>query len=197
MPHPEEALHKFPHIFLPVLLAVVIVLLYLIPLFAMSMRGKDSGPGIWAVFSVVALLITIISPLIYGWKTHDTKGEVLIGLAPFLFVMTIPRILSGEIPRDMESLVRLVFYVVPLSAIGGLEGYFASQNEDKSLLFAIITSPVTDEWVIDVSDGWHKPSAVWQSTITMVPATAPLYVSVVPSWDSSGNLITRSYVNYP
>jgi len=146
----QQEFQKIPPIFLPLLLSLVIVLLYLIPLFAMSLMGKDSGPGIWGVFSVVALLVTIVSPVIYGWKTHDTNGAVLIGVAPFLFVMTIPRILSGEIPRDTESLVRMVFYVVPLSAIGGFEGYFASQNEDKSLLFAIILAGL---WIIVLLSG--------------------------------------------
>lgn len=45
-------------------------------------------------------------------------------------------------------------------------------------------------------DGWNYPINAWQDPV-MVPAAAQSYVSVVPSWDSNGRLITESYAYYP
>ncbi len=105
--------------------------------------------------------------------------------------------------EDMETTSWLTYYTVTAASTVSSFTDLAGSSEYQQLnvpstgAFSATTSPVIDEWVIDVSDGWHKPSGVWQSTLIMDPATTPLYVSVVPSWDSSGNLITRSYANYP
>lgn len=122
---------------LPLSLSAVMIVLYLIPLVAMTVRGKGSGPGIWGLFSIIAILITIAAPIVYGWQTRDAKGAVFIGVFPFLITMTVPRIVSGELPRDTTQLVRTVIYIASLCTISGLEGYFASRHEDKSLLAAL------------------------------------------------------------
>jgi hypothetical protein len=140
----QNSQKPFPF-YLPLLLSAVIIVLYLIPLIVMTLKGKGSGAGIWGLFSIVALLITIIAPVVYGWKTRDTKGAALVGVLPFLFVMTIPRVLSGELPRTTELLVDAVLYIVSLCAIGGLEGYFASLHEKKSLVVAIALAGL---WIV-------------------------------------------------
>ncbi|MDD1686344.1 hypothetical protein [Methanoregula sp.] len=69
-------------------------------------------------------------------------------------------------------------------------------NVPSTDTFSATTSPVIDEWVIDVYDGWNYPINAWQEPV-LVPAAAQPYVSVVPSWDSTGRLITESYAHYP
>lgn len=73
---------------------------------------------------------------------------------------------------------------------------YSQINVPSTGTFSATTNPVIDEWIIDVNDGWHKPNAVWTTPVSN-PSTPLPYVSVVPSWDSNGNLITRSYANYP
>jgi hypothetical protein len=104
--------------------------------------------------------------------------------------------------EDMETLQWIKVHTVSAASTVSSFTEIAGSSEYKQLsvpstgTFSATTNPVIDEWVIDVSDGWHKPGDVWNPTITMVPATPPLYVSVVPIWDN-GNLITRSYADYP
>jgi hypothetical protein len=124
--------------FLPLLVSALIILFWLIPLAATTLRGKGSGAGMWGLFEIIALLATIIAPIVYGWKTCDTKGAVLIGVLPILFVMTVPRIVSGELPWDAPLFMHTVLTIAMLCIIGGLEGYFASLHEKKSLVLAIV-----------------------------------------------------------
>lgn len=128
----QNSQKSFPF-FLPLLISAVLTLLWLIPFIVLSLKEKGSGAGIWGLFSIVAIFGSIIAPVVYGWKTRNTKGAVLIGVLPFLFTMTVPRVLSGAVPRDTVLLVNAVLSIVSLSAIGGLEGYFASRQRRNRL----------------------------------------------------------------
>jgi hypothetical protein len=127
---------SFPF-YLPLLVSAIIILFWLIPFTAMTFGGKGYGAGLLGYFEIIGLFATIIAPLVYGWKTCDAKGTVIIGVLPFLFAMTVPRVVSGELPRDTPVFVHTVLYIVDLCVIGGLEGYFASWHEKKSLVLAI------------------------------------------------------------
>jgi hypothetical protein len=124
--------------FIPLLVSAIIILFWLISLASMTLRERGSGAGIGGVFEIIALFATINTPVMYGWKTCDTNGAVLTGVLPFLSVMTIARVVSGELPPGTPSYVTSILYVAGLCIIGGLEGYFASRHEKKSLGIAIV-----------------------------------------------------------
>ncbi|MCK9631023.1 MAG: hypothetical protein M0R30_05215 [Methanoregula sp.] len=88
------------------------------------------------MFSIIALLATIIAPVAYGWQTKDTTGAVLIGVLPFLLTITIPRIFFGISAQDTNYLVRSALSIVALCSIGGLEGYFAAKREKRAFIIA-------------------------------------------------------------
>ncbi len=68
------------------------------------------------------------------------------------------------------------------------------QNEAPTTnTFSATTNPVIDEWVYVVNDDWRKPEDAWE----YVEPSFDDYVRVTKTWSSSGDLITRSYVEYP
>lgn len=111
---------------------------WLIPDLIIFIHGGEGGPGLWGLFTFVALPATIIAPIAYGWHTKDTTGAVLIGLLPFLLTMGVVRILPGTGVGDTRYLVETVFWIGSLCAIGGLQGYFAAMREKRSLILAAI-----------------------------------------------------------
>jgi len=60
--------------------------------------------------------------------------------------------------------------------------------------FSATTKPVSDEWARILNGDWKKPNLVWQH---QSPGSSVSYVSVQTQFDTSGNLITRSYGQYP
>jgi len=123
--------------FFPALLiSAVIIILWLIPVMVIFLRGVGWGSAAWGVFSIIALLATIIAPVAYGWQTKDTTGAVLIGVLPFLLTITIPRIFFGISAQDTNYLVRSALSIVALCSIGGLEGYFAAKREKRAFIIA-------------------------------------------------------------
>lgn len=59
--------------------------------------------------------------------------------------------------------------------------------------FSATTNPVIDEWAHIPNNDWKKPNQVWKY---VSPQTSS-YVTVTKTFDGSGNLITRSYGQYP
>jgi len=130
---------KLPKIFpfFPALLiSAAIIILWLIPVLVITLRGEGWGSAPWGVFSIIALVVTVIAPVAYGWHTKDTTGAVLIGVLPFLLTTTIPRIFLGTAAQDINFLVRSALYIVTLCSIGGLEGYFAAKQEKGAFVIA-------------------------------------------------------------
>jgi hypothetical protein len=104
--------------------------------------------------------------------------------------------------EDMNTLQWVKYYTVaaasPVSSFTELDGSseYRQLNVPSTDTFAARTSPIIDEWAIDVNDNWYKPAAAWDTPV-LDPATAQPYVSVDAYWDGNGNLITRSFANYP
>jgi hypothetical protein len=111
----------------------------------MSLQEEGRGAGIWELFSVIALFLTVLAPVLYGWYTKDTKGAILMGILPFLLVMTIPRLFTSLGDSGSDYLVMTVLYIVSLCSIGGLEGYFASKHEKKTSVIAIALTVI---WIV-------------------------------------------------
>lgn len=59
--------------------------------------------------------------------------------------------------------------------------------------FSATTKPIVDEWAYLTGDDWQKPEDVWDYEDWY----SDDYVRVTKAWSSSGDLITRSYVEYP
>jgi len=124
--------------FHPLVVSALVVMCWCIPLAASVLVEKGHGAGIWNIFEIIAIAATILAPVVYGWRTRDTNGAVLIGILPFLFVMTGIRFLSGNMPATSQNLVNTTLYIVLLCIIGGFEGYFASRPDWKLRGVAII-----------------------------------------------------------
>jgi hypothetical protein len=134
---PETRNPQKPFNFFPALLiSFAILILWLIPDLIILLHGGKGGPGVWGLFTFVAIPATVIVPLAYGWYTKDTTGAVLIGLLPFLLTMIIVRLWPGSSVEDTSYLVKSVLYIGSLCVVGGLEGYFAAMHEKRSLVLA-------------------------------------------------------------
>jgi hypothetical protein len=101
--------------------------------------------------------------------------------------------------EDMETLDWLDPYLVPTAA--GTSSFTdlwgSSEYRQKAApttnSFSASTNPVIDEWARILNGDWRKPNQVWN----YVGPETDSYVSVLKTFDLSGNLITRSYVDYP
>jgi hypothetical protein len=124
VPNPQES----PNFFSAPLISAAIVILWLIPFFIRGEQGSATGTGVWGIVSIIALASTVIAPMLYGWYMSDRTGAILIGILPFLVVTGVSRIISGNSPQDTGYLTYSVFYVVSLSLVGGLEGFFAAKK---------------------------------------------------------------------
>lgn len=112
-----------------ILISAVIIILWLIPALVTGWKTESPGTGVWGFVSIVALVATIISPLIYGWYSRDGTGAILIGVFPFLLVAGVSRIISGPSQPGIHYLAYSVLYIVSLNIIGGLEGFFYSKEK--------------------------------------------------------------------
>lgn len=140
---PETSNPQKPLNFSPVLLiSAAIVILWLIPVFAYGGWAGSVGARAGGFISIIALLLTIIVPLVYGWYFRDGTGAILIGVVPFLLTYGVSRILSSNSPAGTGYLVYSVFYIVSLSLVGGLEGFFAAKKTAKSLLIALLLAGI-------------------------------------------------------
>jgi len=140
---PETPNPKKPHNFFQVLLiSAAIVILWLIPVFASSGLGWTACAGAWGIVSIIALLLTIIAPLVYGWYSRDETGAILLGVVPFLLTTGVSRIISGNSPAGIDYRIYSVIYVVLLSLAGGLEGFFAAKKTAGSLLIALVLAGI-------------------------------------------------------
>ena len=128
--------------FSALLVSSAIVILWVIPAFAPGGRAGTVGTGPWGFVSIIALLLTIIAPLVYGWYSRDGTGAILVGALPFLLTTGISRIISGNSPAGTGYQVYSVIYVVLLSVAGGLEGFFATKKTTGSLLIALVLAGV-------------------------------------------------------
>jgi len=137
IPNPQK---NFPF-FLPLSSSALILLFWLIPLAAKTLRREGSDAGIrglaviLTIIEIIALLATIITPLVYGWYTKDTTGAVIIGIVPFLLTMLVVRI--GLDFQFDKFLIRSILYIGSLCFIGGLEGLCAARHETKWKIVAV------------------------------------------------------------
>jgi hypothetical protein len=133
-PNPQKPLNIFPVL----LISAAIVILWLIPVYAYKSRAGSTGTGAGGFISIIALLVTIIAPLVYGRYFRDENGAMFIGGLPFLLTYGFSQILSSTSPAATGYFAYSVFYIVSLCMIGALEGFFAAKKTAISLLVALI-----------------------------------------------------------
>jgi hypothetical protein len=131
-----------PHFFPVVLISAAIVLLWLIPVFTRGGPAETAGAGEWGLVSIIALIFTIITPLAYGRYSGDGIGAILVGSVPFILTTGVSGIIAGNRPSGFDYLVCPVIYIVSLSMVGGLEGYFAAEKTPRSLLIAMVLAGI-------------------------------------------------------
>jgi hypothetical protein len=88
----------------------------------------------------LVIFIFPIVPIIYGWKTRNVLGSVLMGILPIMFLFLNLHInnLDNYTP---ERLKYMVTYISKLIAIGGINGYLAVKLPKKySIPLLIIVS---------------------------------------------------------
>ncbi len=74
----------------------------------------------------LVIFIFPIVPIIYGWKTRNVLGSVLIGMLPiFLFFLYL--YINNLDIYTPDRLKYVLPYIFKLMAIGGINGYLASK----------------------------------------------------------------------
>jgi hypothetical protein len=134
---PPESKYQ-THFFWIILIICAIIALWLVPEIATLQMGKGSGSGVLGYASVIALIITILAPLVYGWYSRDRIGAVLIGTLPVFMVSGFIRIIIGNDTMGSGYLAGSVVYIISLIVLGGLEGYFAAKKTRGHLLIALL-----------------------------------------------------------
>lgn len=138
----SEKSNQLSTFFWIIVICCSIIVLWVIPGFVPLLQKGGVGAGLWGFFTIIALGITVLAPLLYGWHTKDTTGAVIIGFLPFLLVMGISRIVSGNMLSDNDYLLYAVLYCTLLSFLGGAEGYFASKGNRTSLAIGILLAGI-------------------------------------------------------
>lgn len=134
---------KYPtHFFWVILIICTIIALWLVPEITAIYPGKGSGSGILGYAPVIALIVTIISPLVYGWLSRDSTGAIIIGALPFLLVNGVSGIIANPGQANADFPVYPVVYILSLSLTGGLEGFFAAKKTTGYLLIALLFAGV-------------------------------------------------------
>jgi len=158
----------------------------LFPAFYHSNAQYPIDPSQWNVWSTPIALSANDLPHAYGYHVQITNSGQYIQV-------------SFE---DMNTLQWIKTYVASTESTATsfteLRGSseYEQYNVPSTDTFSETTNPVIDQWAHD-SNGWHNPTAVWQTPLVMNPPTSPGYVSVVPSTDSSGDILTVSSAHYP
>jgi hypothetical protein len=130
---------KYPtHFFWVFLIICTIIALWFVPEIAAIYPGKGSGSGLLGYASIIALVVTISAPLVYGWYSRDRTGALLIGTLPFLMVSGLIRIVAGNGTIGPGYPIYSVVYVAVLVLLGGLEGFFAAKKTTGYLVIALL-----------------------------------------------------------
>jgi hypothetical protein len=128
--------------FRTITISTIIILLWLVPEIAAIQTGKGYGSGVLGYAPIIALIITIIAPLVYGWYSRDGTGAILIGIIPILLMFGFIRIITGNVPVGSGYLACSVVYIAALSLAGGLEGFFAAKRTTGYLFIALLLAGV-------------------------------------------------------
>lgn len=81
-------------------------------------------------------------PIIYGCITKEKLGSILIGVLPIMgffigFIVLAASEISGTRSLYAIEIFYILIYMIAISGIPGLEGYFSSKREILPLLIAI------------------------------------------------------------
>ena len=91
--------------------------------------------GIFFVIFVVPIAI----PIAYGYKTGDRATSVLLGGVPIAIAIILPNFLHDN-GYGIQRWVEVLTYSVAAGFVCGLEGYFSSKQNLRSLAISICFS---------------------------------------------------------
>lgn len=140
------------------------------------------SPSQWTVWSDYLAVDKNNIPHTYGYHVYFSGGYYYIGF------------------EDMSTLQWVKSYqaTAATGTTSFTELWGSSEYRQRAApttnTFSATTNPVIDEWARILNGNWQKPNLVWQH---LSPGSSVSYVSVQTLFDSSGNLITRSYGQYP
>jgi len=141
---------------MPVLLSLTIILFVgVVALIGDPFRTGGQGASLyWAGMETFIILLLPVAPIVYGWKTADKNGAIIIGMLPIIGIAFIGTLAAGtKIGYALPSTwIRSVAYFGSLSVIGGLEGYLAAKKEVTCILMAIGLGIL---WILTLLSGIH------------------------------------------
>lgn len=86
---------------------------------------------LFMIHGILELFITFLfpaAPIIYGGITRNRPGSILVGAIPIMGFLLLLNFNYFYPSPDLKRIVEVVAYGVSLSAVAGLEGYFASKR---------------------------------------------------------------------
>ncbi|MCW3137380.1 MAG: hypothetical protein OCU20_02255 [Methanophagales archaeon] len=114
----------------PVVVSLLIIaLIELVGMIGDPFRVESGGASIyWLFVETFILFLLPAAPIIYGWITRDRPGSILVGAIPIMGFILLLNFNYFYPSPDLKRIVEGVAYGVGLSAVAGLEGYFASKR---------------------------------------------------------------------
>ncbi|MCD6210141.1 hypothetical protein CW713_10535 [Methanophagales archaeon] len=114
----------------PVVVSLLIIaLIELVGMIGDPFRVESGGASIyWLFVETFILFLLPAAPIIYGWITRDRPGSILVGAIPIMGFILLLNFNYFYPSPDLKRIVEVVAYGVGLSAVAGLEGYFASKR---------------------------------------------------------------------
>jgi len=115
----------------PVVVSLLIIaLIELVGMIGDPFRVESGGASIyWLFVETFILFLFPAAPIIYGEITRDRPGSILVGAIPIMGFILLLNFNYFYPSSDLKRIVEVVAYGVSLSAVAGLEGYFASKRE--------------------------------------------------------------------
>ncbi|MDY0387658.1 MAG: hypothetical protein RBT65_11140 [Methanolobus sp.] len=101
---------------------------------------REMTGGYWLLFETMSILLWPAAPIIYGWITRDKTGSIVVGIVPYIGVLLYFTHITGKLHNflGIMQLIEGIFILGIVSLVGGLEGYYASQDKKDELKFAIL-----------------------------------------------------------
>jgi hypothetical protein len=118
---------------------VTILISLVLPLFVVSVSnfGITHGTPLFVLMEIGIIILFTLIPLVYGWYTVDTRGAVIIGILPIIFLAILA---AARDPSDLfipGRIDHVLVFLMPLILMGGLIGFCASRQNYSWLFLAV------------------------------------------------------------
>lgn len=117
----------------PILISIIIPIAVVVIMHS----GITPGTPLSMMMEIVFISLLPATPLVYGWLTGDARGAIVTGTLPFILVTIL---VAAFNPLDLFTPGRIgqvLIFLLPLTLIGGLIGFFSSRRMYSWLCLAI------------------------------------------------------------